>query len=388
VGTAFSTRARLAGRLILLVWSPIAVLAVLAVSTREHSLAADFVHEYKPAAHAVLAGESPYPANLVATLQTKFGFVYPPLTAFLAAPIALLPGILSAWAASLLMVALVAVTLLALGVSDWRCYAIVFLWFPTLSGIETANLSIPLACAVALCWRWRRQPILGGAVAGILIASKLLLWPLVIWAAAVRRYRFAAYALAVGAAAVIVPWAAIDFRGAIGYPHLLRGLAAYEGPRSHSLASLLVSLTGNWAEAEAIAFAVGGSVLVGAVVLGRTGRQRASFIVAIVASLLLTSVVWVHYLTLLAVVIGLANRRFGVAWTVPLGLWLWPFLPASAIGSNDKAAFWQTTLLLTVTVATVGAALCRNRLVIPSRRALRSSAAPRAVGKRVLRNVT
>ena len=341
------------GTALLAFWAPLALLLVLFVTAKQHSLAADFVHEHRPAARAVLDGHSPYPQDLVRELRSSFGFVYPPLTAFLAAPVALLPSGVAAWIATLLMIALVPSTLWALGVSDWRCYAAVVLWFPTLSAIETANLSLPLACGLALCWRWRARSRLAGTLLGVLVAAKLLLWPLVIWSAAARRYRSTAYALGAAAVAVIAPWAAIGFAGMRSYPHLLRDLSGYEGPRSHSLASLFMLLTGNWRLAELLGFVLGFVVLGIACFLARAGHDRTSFVVAVTSALCLTSVVWAHYLVLLAVVLGVTVRRFSPAWLIPLALWLWPLLPSSGSG--------QTVLVVVAIAATLAAAVRADR---------------------------
>jgi Glycosyltransferase family 87 len=344
---------RAMGTGLLAFWAPLALLLMLFVTVRQHSLAADFIHEHRPAARAVLDGHSPYPRDLVHTLASSFGFVYPPLTAFLAAPIALLPHGVAASIATLLTIALVPTMLWALGVSDWRCYAAVVLWFPTLSAIETANLSLPLACGLALCWRWRQRSRLAGALLGVLVAAKLLLWPLVIWSAAVRRYRSTACALGAAAVAVIVPWAAIGFAGMRSYPHLLRVLSDYEGPRSHSLASLFMLLTGSWHLSEFLGFLVGFVVLGVAFFLGRAGHERTSFVVAVTAALCLTSVVWAHYLVFLAVVLGVTVRRFSGAWLIPLALWLWPLLPSSGSG--------QTVLVVVTIGATLAAAVRADR---------------------------
>ena len=371
---------------LLAVWAPIALLAVLFVTVKQHSLAADFVHEHRFAARAVIDGRSPYPTDLQRALRTGFGFVYPPLTAFLALPVALLPSGISAWVATLLTIAMIPTLLWALRVSDWRCYAVVFLWFPALSAIETANLSLPLACGLALCWRWRRRPVIGGALAGGLVAAKVLLWPVLIWAASVRRYRLAAWGLASAAVAIVVPWAVISFRGAGAYPHLLRELSGYEGPRSRSVAALFMWLTGNWALAEATGLLVGFITLAIALRLGRAGRERPSFMVAATAALFLTPVVWAHYLVLLAVVVGVAQRRFGVAWMLPLGLWLWPFLPTSSFGPHGEGVGgWQTVLALATVLATLGTALRAGDIRLRQEPSPATEGLPQRLGERVLR---
>src|SRR6266851_3728925 len=83
--------AKRAGTHSLLVWPPVAVAWVLVVGLHKHAMAFDFGHAYLPAARAVLAGHSPYPAATVAALTPRTAFLYPPLTAYLAAPFTALP---------------------------------------------------------------------------------------------------------------------------------------------------------------------------------------------------------------------------------------------------------------------------------------------------------
>ena len=53
------------------------------------------------------------------------------------------------------MLALVGLTLYVVGVRDARCYAAALLWVPAISGVLLSNVSIPLAFALAVLWRYR-----------------------------------------------------------------------------------------------------------------------------------------------------------------------------------------------------------------------------------------
>src|SRR5712691_3434232 len=188
---------------------------------RKHVLAFDFHHAYLPAAHAVLAGHSPYPAATVAALAPRTAFVYPPLTAFLAVPFTVLPPLVADALVTALAVACIAVILALLGVRDWRCYTIPFLWEPTYSAVQTANVTLLLALGLALMWRFRSRAFAVAVVAGALVALKLFLWPVLLWLVATRRFRSAAAGVAAGVVLVLGPWAVIRFAGLTGYPHLL-----------------------------------------------------------------------------------------------------------------------------------------------------------------------
>jgi hypothetical protein len=60
------------------------------------------------------------------------------------------------------------------------------------------------------------------------------------------------------------------------------------------------------------------------VVARRHDGDRRSFVVAVVAALALTPIVWLHYLVLLVVPVALYRQRFSAAWAVPLLFWLLP----------------------------------------------------------------
>ncbi len=70
---------------------------------------------------------------------------------------------------------------------------------------------------------------------------------------------------------------------------------------------------------------------------------------AIVASLALSPIVWLHYFALLLVPLAITRPRFGPVWILPIALWV---VPADG---NGRAA-WQTALTLVVFSAVV--ALC------------------------------
>src|SRR5438876_456362 len=124
----WSHAARRAGTHSLLIWPPVAVVWVVVVGLRNHAMAFDFHHAYLPAAHAVLAGHSPYPAATVAALTPRTAFLYPPLTAYLAAPFTALPTLAAEALASSLAIACAVGILRLLGVRDWLCSMIAFVW--------------------------------------------------------------------------------------------------------------------------------------------------------------------------------------------------------------------------------------------------------------------
>jgi Glycosyltransferase family 87 len=335
--------AQRAGTHSLLIWPPLTLLWLIVVSIHTHALAFDFSHAYLPAAHAILHGRSPYPPATIAALSPRDAFVYPPLTALLVAPMTVLPVGPAEAVATVAGVAAVLGTLRVLGIRDWRCYAIVFLWVPTFSAIQTINVTLLLTLGLALVWRYRQRVAVVSAVAGTLIALKLFVWPLLVWLVLTRRYRAAAGSVVAGLLLVFVPWAAIGFAGLGGYPHLVSALTHVERNDGYTIAALLGGLV-PWSVGEVVGAGAGLAVLAASSRLG-VRDERKSFALTIAAILLLSPIVDMHYFLFLAVVLALFRPRFGRAWMVPVVLWVGP-----QVGNG---ATWQTAVVLAAVAGVV-----------------------------------
>ena len=165
---------------------PALVLALLAIDVHGETIAID-LHQFYDAAQAILDGRSPYPPNGEPTTPLGGPYPYPPLPALLLTPLSLLPlEVAGAVLMALLVCAALAVPFV-LGVRDWRCYGLALLWPPVISAIQTGNLTLWLALACAVAWRFRDRRVLSSASIGITLAAKFFLWPLVVWFAATRR---------------------------------------------------------------------------------------------------------------------------------------------------------------------------------------------------------
>ena len=154
------------------------------------SQAADFHFNFYYAAEAIRAGENFYPpADFVVRGQDDLiiDYVYPPLVALLTVPWTLLPVGLAEVLFQFLLVAVFVATLVLLGVRDWRCYGLAFLWPPVTDAVATGNISILLGLAAAVVWVYRDRARVAGAALGVSIAAKVFLWPLTVWLAVTRR---------------------------------------------------------------------------------------------------------------------------------------------------------------------------------------------------------
>jgi hypothetical protein len=324
-------------------WATVVPVALVISNALNHQLAFDVHYVFVPAAHDVLHGASPYRGITSWAVRNGIPYLYPPLGAYLFAPLTLLPSVAAGVLATALVVACVPATLLVLGVRDWRCHLIAFLWLPVIAGIQSANLTLPMMLGLAVVWRYRDRKAVVALVTGLLIALKLFFWPLLVWLVATRRYRAAAIGAAASAVLVFVPWAGIGFAGLHAYPRLLSTVARREGADSYSVAALTHLFTSSWTAAVAVESVVGVALLFLVLAVGRRGRERDAFALAIVAILVLTPLLEMHYLALLLVVVALYRDRLSAAWIVPLLIW-------GAPESNNGSGFQRVHVLLVVVV--------------------------------------
>jgi ABC-type dipeptide/oligopeptide/nickel transport system permease component len=128
-----------------------------------------------------------------------------------------------------------------------------------------------------------------------------------------------------GIATVFGCWGAIGFSGMTGYIHFMQHVASLELGRSYSSFAFFSSLG---ASDHAAHLAVVALTLVGIVAILAIGRSsdgdRRSFVAAIAVALLVSPIVWLHYMILVYVVVALYRRRLSVAWLIPSLYWILP----------------------------------------------------------------
>ena len=273
----------------------------------------------------ILAGRSPYldvdaiPDDVGANL----GYVYPPLLAIAMSPLSLLSGPTAAMLWSLVLVGCVVGALWLLGVRDWRCYVVALLWPFNRVALDWGRIDPLLVLLVAATWRFRDRPWAAATSTGAAVATKLFLWPAVLWLYVTGRRQAAALSVLMALGLILLPWAAIGFADLMQYPALLRKVSGQEYA-SFSVSALAYALLGNQAVAKAIVVAIGVSLLAFSVRCARhpdwTRREqdRRSLTVILAASLVLSPVVWSDYFVLLLVPVALARPRLSALWLVVL----------------------------------------------------------------------
>lgn len=367
-----SARARRLGAVALFgVLPAVVVVTLFATTISDDAVAFDFRVFYE-AAEAVLAGESPYQSLDDESAPVARGYVYPPLTALVVVPFTVLPTVV----AGVLVMALLTLSALAvpyvLGVRDWRCYGLLLLWPPVLSAIQTGSVTILLALGAALAWRWRDRTVAPALAVGASLATKLFVWPLVVWLALTRRYVPAALACVASVSLVLGSWAAIGFTGLADFPSVLRRLQDAVELDSYTVYVVALDAGASEAAARAVWLVVGLAVLAAVVPAARAGQDRAAFVLALAASLALTPIVWLHYFALLLVAVAVSQARLSLVWFVPLALVVTP-------GSGQPTPF-ETSATLVVVAATLGLAVrdIRRAERVPVEMTRRAAAAAQA----------
>ncbi len=283
------------------------------------------------AANDVLAGRDPYPKGEELDRELGSPYAYPPVLAVLVTPLAVLPETVASTFVpgvlfTLLLVAATVGALLLLDVRDWRCYPVALLYPVTLEAVEYGAIGPLLLFLLALLWRYRDRLWIGAGSAGAAVVLKLFLWPVLVWLAITGRVR-AAVAATLGAVALaLLSWALIGFEGLGDYPHLLRRLSDIEAGNSYSAYAVLRALDVPGALAQATVVVCGIALLVLAfraardVARGPVDRDRRSLTLALAAALVVTPILWLHYLVLLLLPIALARPRLSALWFAPLAM--------------------------------------------------------------------
>lgn len=322
-------------------------LAALVMVVREHSLGIDFHRQYWVAGHRLLHGLSPYDPSWQ-HLTHGIGFPYAAFDAIAFAPFGALPQGVATVLFCTLDLAAIMLTARLMGVRDWRIYGVLLVWPPVFSAWQSGNVTALLALGIALLWRHRDNRIAAGGLMALLVTVKLFVWPLAIWLLATRRYAQLGWAAVFGLALNVTSWWVVGFDDFARYRSLVSQVATMDEHRAFSVLALGLHGGASRGVASAIAILVAGCVATLAIRLGRRGRDRDAFVIAIAVALMAAPVIWLHYFALLVIPLAMARPRLSLLWFVP---WISVLCPVT------DAASWQVILMLalvaTVVVSTV-----------------------------------
>lgn len=308
---------------------------------RAHEALQDF-GIFRSASLTVLHGRSPYVAATPAALAGFDKFVYPPIAAVLFAPFAAFPPEVGRVLIFVAGLAAVIGALRLLRVQDWRCYSVALVSAPAVNALGLGALTPFLLLGAAIAWRYRDNFMVAAVATAFTAVIKLFLWPIAVWLAATRRWRAAVLSACFSAILLLGGWAVIDFAGLHSYPTLVHVLEQIEGPVSYSLIALL-GLSGGAQTATTVVLSLAGVVAIVLAARGADGDRRA-LVVAVFVSLVATPLLWLHYLVLLYLPIGLYRPRLSVLWFLPLVLWATP-------STHSHGVVWQILLSFAVIAA-------------------------------------
>jgi hypothetical protein len=304
---------------------------------------ADFHTNYYYAAEAIRAGVSFYSVDSY--------YVYSPVVAVVSLPWSLLSVGLAESIFQLLLVAVFIGTLAVLGVRDWRCYGLAFLWPPVTDAVSSGNVTILLGFLAALAWRFRDSSRASGASIGIGIAAKFFLTPLALWLVMTRRVAAAVWSLAVAAAVVLASWIVVDFRGFTEYPEVLRRVSERYGDQGYTVYALGLDIGLSPSLARGMWLGLAILLVAATAVVGSRGDDRRAFVLALTAAIAISPIVWLHYFALLLVIVAVVQPRLGPLWFI--GLPLNVFVTTG----NSNGSTLQTVAVLVAAASTVALAL-------------------------------
>lgn len=311
------------------------------------------------AGHAVSRGLSPYVSASSPAVYSGHAFVYPYLTAWVFAPLSALHlDVAEAlyYLSSVLALAC-CVRLLAGRRPGPAVVVLVFAAEPVVRAMQLGTVNVWLLLGLALAWRWRdRRAVVVAALVGLVVA-KLFLAPMVVWLLITGRRRSVYWTAALAAAAIVLG-CVLAHISVPSFVHMLGALSAHEAAQSSSLTSRLIGLGAGRMLAGALsAVLAAGIVLAGWWRHRRTGDERIVFCASVLASLVLSPIVWSHYWMLLLVVplvyrwgARAAVSTLLITWLVsaPIGV---PALQAIRAESGVGAALAGCAVLIAIAVA-------------------------------------
>lgn len=327
-------RARVVLPAVALALFAITVLAITAAAGS--TLGYDF-HAYDGAATRLLHGERLYdPAVDVAGGFAIY--LYPPPFALVIVPISLVGGQAAVWIWTGLLVAafLGGVALLPVSTTiRWLVVVLGALDWPFLYSIKLGQVGPILFLLFAVGWRALDRPVPLGASIGLGTLVKVQPALLLAWAALTGRWRAIAVALGViggGALAALLvagvePW--------LDYPTLLgRVSSPLTTPHNFTPGAVAYQAGASIEVAGAIQVAATVAALGAVALAARRSAPDAAYLVAVVASQLVSPLLWDHYAMLLLL---------PVAWLLERGAWWAVAVPLAtsilAIGIAPAATY-------------------------------------------------
>jgi Glycosyltransferase family 87 len=219
-------------------------------------------------------------------------------------------------------------------------FGVAALSFGVLRDVILGNVSVLLLPFLALAWRFLDRPA-GSVATALAISMRPTLGLLLVWQLLRRRWSAVAWALATGLVLIALTLPFVGPGGYTDYLTVLRNLSGITGvERNIDLGSTVLALGGGHAAAQ-VALLAGYALAIVAMLASLRRDAEVGFMVTLGASLLLSPLLWDHYLaTLVLPAAFLAARGRPVGILLPLLTWLpAPALPFVVVAAA-VAPFW------------------------------------------------
>jgi uncharacterized protein (TIGR03382 family) len=303
------------------------------------------------AGRAILDGHAVYPPPGSAAVYSGTSFVYPVFAAWAFVPLALLSSGAASAVFFVISVAVVLAACFAASEGDpWRAALVLGAAF-TITGLQLGALSPLLFAGALFLWLLRDRPLAFALLAAPVIAVKLFLAPLLLWPLLARRRRAFVYACGATLALLGVSFV-VGPISISGYVHLLSRLSGHEAQSGFSLIGALMSAGLPSGAADGVAAACALAVVgLSWLQWRRKGSEAILFCGALASSLILTPVLWSHYLVLLFA--GAFALQLPRRWVVVLALASWAIAPPHGVHPDMDviAGVTSSTTWLLVLVA-------------------------------------
>jgi hypothetical protein len=270
---------------------------------------------YDAAARRLLAGEPLYDTSFEAA--GSFGlFYYPPPFILLVLPFTILPPATAAWtwiALSLLAFGLGVVLLPVSTRVRWLVVLAAGIQWPFIYAIKLGQVGPLLFLCFAIGWRWLDRPIhLGAAVAaGTLI--KIQPGLLVVWEALSGRWRAVGATVVIGVVVAALTTFVTGFGAWLDFLDLVRRVSdPITTEKNFTPGAIAYQLGLDRGVASAIQVVATAAVLLVVVVSALRAPADVGFLVGVVASQLVSPILWDHYVMLILL---------PMAWLLERGHW-------------------------------------------------------------------
>jgi alpha-1,2-mannosyltransferase len=310
------------------------------------TLGYDFL-AYHQAAERLLAGQPLYDMSYTET--GGFGlFYYPPTFAPLLVPLGALGAATATWVwiGVSLAVFLIGVALMPTSMTvRWWTLLLAGWSFPFVYAVKLGQVGPILFGLFALGWRWLDRPVAFGVVGALGAAIKLQPGLVLIWALLTSRVRAV---LTGGAVLLVLAIVATALAGPAAWSDFLTLLRTVSDPitTDHNFTPGAVAFQAGVSPDHATLIQVVSTIAVAVIFVAaiRLATDEASYLVAVIASQLVSPILWDHYamLLLLPVAYLLSAGRWWAA-LIPLAT-AWPLvglIPAAVY----PVVFWVTLIV-------------------------------------------